>query len=133
MRENKVKKIIIFLYIFFLITSAVIRFFRGDQLGSTVFLCVVCFILLLKFLRSQKKNKYLQKYGLVLFDERDIDLAGQAALFTIRVQLGITGLLVLGIFAFNPASDIPVLVLSLYMAFSALLLQITYRVFRNIK
>jgi hypothetical protein len=81
----------------------------------------------------KKKNKQIQKYGLVVFDERDVELAGKAALFTIRVQLTITGLVLLGLFAYNPASNIPVLILSLYMAFSALLLQITYRIFSNSK
>ena len=133
MKKKQIKKIIIVLYLFILFTVSVIRYIHGDQLGSTVFLSVGCFILLFKLFKNQKKKKYRQKDGLVLFDERDIELAGKAALFTIRVQMGITGLLVLGLFAIFPKTNIPILILSLHMAFSALLLQITYKFFSKIK
>ncbi|MDC7233393.1 MAG: DUF2178 domain-containing protein [Spirochaetales bacterium] len=128
MKKKNIRTAINILYITALIIAAIVRHQNGDKAGGIVLICAGGLVYLLRILASRAKNRKLQKQGLVLFDERDIEISGKAALFTIRVQLLITGLLVLGLFAFNTTADIPTLILSLHMALSALLLQISYRV-----
>jgi hypothetical protein len=127
MKNAYIRKLFLYFYIFVWTLAGVFQLVKGHILEGVFFLIVGGLSLFFKIDRIRRREKQAHQDGFVPFDERNVAIAGSSALLTMKIQFGMTGLLILGLYVLGKYNSLMIF-LCLYLAVSASILQISYKV-----
>ncbi len=132
MNSRTVKIGVQVVFIVAMIIAGAVRIAAGDVASGSSFLIAGLGVVTVASIGRRRKRRRAEEREMVLYDERDVMMAGKAALFTVRVTLFILSGVMLVTFAVNPDWEIPVIFsLGIVLFLSSALLRVSYLIYRR--